>query len=109
MPTATRPKKPAPPAPLTLDHASLNQACQIAKLIADETRVRLIGLLATGEKNVTELCEAIGQSQSAVSHHLALLRVSGIMENRREGKFNFYSLTDNGRAVLEMIRTMAEF
>jgi ArsR family transcriptional regulator len=109
MATATRPKKPAPPAPLTLESASLNQAVQIAKLIADETRVRLIALLATGEMNVGELCEAIGQTQPAVSHHLALLRVSGLMEARRAGKNNYYGLTDNGRAVLEMVRTMVGF
>jgi ArsR family transcriptional regulator len=41
---------------------------------------------------VTDLCNRLGQSQPAVSHHLALLRVSGLIESRREGKHNFYSV-----------------
>jgi ArsR family transcriptional regulator len=39
---------------------------------------------------VTDLCHRLGQSQPAVSHHLALLRVSGLIESRREVKHNFY-------------------
>jgi ArsR family transcriptional regulator len=42
--------------------------------------------------HVTDLCNRLGQSQPAVSHHLALLRVSGLIESRREGKHNFYSV-----------------
>ena len=41
---------------------------------------------------MTDLCNRLGQSQPAVSHHLALLRVSGLIESRREGKHNFYSV-----------------
>jgi ArsR family transcriptional regulator len=41
---------------------------------------------------VTDLCSRLGQSQPAVSHHLALLRVSSLIESRREGKHNYYSV-----------------
>ncbi|MCL4108213.1 UNVERIFIED_CONTAM: hypothetical protein GTU68_066136 [Idotea baltica] len=44
------------------------------------------------ELHVSALCERLGQSQPAVSHHLALLRVAGLAEARREGKHNFYSV-----------------
>lgn len=61
------------------------------KLLADETRLRLIILLLKNqEMNVRSLCDALGQSQPAVSHHLALLRVAGFVDKRREGKHNFY-------------------
>jgi len=66
---------------------------QVSRLLADETRLRvLFYLVENGELHVTDLCERLGQSQPAVSHHLALLRVSGLIEARREGKHNFYSI-----------------
>jgi ArsR family transcriptional regulator len=66
---------------------------QIFKLLSDETRLRiLMYLVREGELHVTALCERLDQSQPAVSHHLALLRVAGLIEARRDGKHNFYSL-----------------
>jgi len=66
---------------------------QIFKLLSDETRLRILMFLAKEkELHVSALCERLGQSQPAVSHHLALLRVAGLAEARREGKHNFYSV-----------------
>jgi ArsR family transcriptional regulator len=64
---------------------------QLFKLLADETRLRILYFLVQREElNVRTLCELLSQSQPAVSHHLALLRVAGIIECRRDGKHNFY-------------------
>ncbi len=66
---------------------------QVFKLLSDETRLRiLLYLVREQELHVTALCEKLGQSQPAVSHHLALLRVAGLIEARRDGKHNFYSV-----------------
>ena len=66
---------------------------QVFKLLSDETRLRILLYLAReGELHVTALCDRLGQSQPAVSHHLALLRVAGLIEARRDGKHNFYSV-----------------
>ena len=66
---------------------------QVFKLLSDETRLRvLMYLLREGELHVTALCQKLQQSQPAVSHHLALLRVAGLIEARRDGKHNFYSV-----------------
>jgi ArsR family transcriptional regulator len=66
---------------------------QVFKLLSDETRLRiLLYLMREGELHVTALCEKLGQSQPAVSHHLALLRVAGLIEARRDGKHNYYSI-----------------
>ncbi|ADB14907.1 transcriptional regulator, ArsR family [Pirellula staleyi DSM 6068] len=66
---------------------------QLFKLLADETRLRILYFLMQREElNVRTLCELLDQSQPAVSHHLALLRVAGIIECRRDGKHNFYHL-----------------
>ena len=72
---------------------AVRDLAQVFKLMSDETRLRILLYLAqAGELHVTDLCNRLGQSQPAVSHHLALLRVSGLIESRREGKHNFYSV-----------------
>jgi ArsR family transcriptional regulator len=72
---------------------AVRDLAQVFKLMSDETRLRILLYLAqSGELHVTDLCNRLGQSQPAVSHHLALLRVSGLIEARREGKHNFYSV-----------------
>ncbi|MCA8999119.1 MAG: winged helix-turn-helix transcriptional regulator [Planctomycetaceae bacterium] len=69
---------------------------QVFKLLADETRLKILFLLGReGELHVSALCDRLGQSQPAVSHHLALLRVAGLIEPRRDGKHNFYSIQQN--------------
>src|SRR4051812_41789210 len=72
---------------------AVRELAQVFKLLSDETRLRILLYLAqNSELHVTDLCNRLGQSQPAVSHHLALLRVSGLIESRREGKHNFYSV-----------------
>lgn len=72
---------------------SVRDLAQVFKLLSDETRLRILLYLAQNqEMHVTDLCGKLGQSQPAVSHHLALLRVSSLIESRREGKHNFYSV-----------------
>jgi ArsR family transcriptional regulator len=84
---------------------------QVFKLLSDETRLRiLMYLLREGELHVTALCERLGQSQPAVSHHLALLRVAGLIEARRDGKHNFYSIKSKHfhRLVAELFSSISD-
>ena len=76
-----------------ISEQAVRDLSQVFKLLSDETRLRILLYLAQSqEMHVTDLCNRLGQSQPAVSHHLALLRVSGLIESRREGKHNFYSV-----------------
>jgi ArsR family transcriptional regulator len=53
---------------------------------------------------VRALCDLLGQSQPAVSHHLALLRVAELIESRRDGKHNFYRvLPQRFEALLDTV------
>jgi ArsR family transcriptional regulator len=71
----------------------LPQLIQLFRLLADRTRLRILRLLIEGKEcHVRALCDQLGQSQPAVSHHLALLRSAGLIECRRQGKYNFYRL-----------------
>lgn len=77
--------------PTELTEAAVKDLARVFKLLADETRLRILLYLSRqGELHVRALCDLLGQSQPAVSHHLGLLRVAGLIESRREGKHNFY-------------------
>lgn len=66
---------------------------QVFKLLGDETRLRILfHLRQNGELHVTDLCARLGQTQPAVSHHLTLLRIAGVIEARRGGKRNYYTV-----------------
>jgi ArsR family transcriptional regulator len=79
--------------PATLGDDTAKDLVQLFKLLADETRLRILHyLVQQDELNVRTLCKLLRQSQPAVSHHLALLRVAGLIECRRDGKHNFYHL-----------------
>lgn len=81
------------PALATLGEETARDLVQLFKLLADETRLRIMYyLMQQDELNVRTFCRLLRQSQPAVSHHLALLRTAGIIECRREGKHNFYHL-----------------
>lgn len=68
---------------------------QFFKLLADETRVRCLLVIAREQKVcVAELTEALNESQPKVSRHLALLRSSGVIVDTRQGQWVFYRLSD---------------
>jgi len=63
----------------------------VFKLLADKSRLKILLALAhDGETHVSGLCRLLAQSQPAVSHHLTLLRMAGLVGYRRDGKHNFY-------------------
>lgn len=64
------------------------------QVLADPTRVRIVELLLSGEKNVGELVESLGMQQGRVSSHLACLRWCGFLGTRRAGKYVYYRITD---------------
>ncbi len=82
------------------------RASQLLKHVSDPTRLQVILTLADGERHVGALCEQLNQSQPAVSHHLALLRHGGIIAPRRQGKNNFYGLTDLGTNLAEVVKQL---
>lgn len=71
------------------------------RLLADETRLRLLLLLQREELSVVEIQDVLGMGQSRISSHLAQLRQAGLVRDRRAGKNIYYALADdNGHAQL---------
>lgn len=73
------------------------------KALADETRLRILGLLLTGEVCVCDIHESLRVPQSKASRHLAYLRRSGLVETRRDGLWIHYRLGRLDDPVLSAI------
>jgi DNA-binding transcriptional ArsR family regulator len=85
---------------------TMHRAAILLKQVSDPTRLQVISMLSEGERHVGGLCDQFNLSQPAVSHHLALLRLGGIVDRRRQGKNNFYSLTDTGYRLSNICKGM---
>src|SRR5881275_1927906 len=75
----------------------------VLKGLADETRLRILGLLLTGEVCVCHIHESLRIPQSKASRHLAYLRRSGLVETRRSGLWIHYRLGRLADPVLTAI------
>jgi ubiquinone/menaquinone biosynthesis C-methylase UbiE/DNA-binding transcriptional ArsR family regulator len=76
------------------------------KAAGEETRLRLLALLAEAELTVTELTEILRQSQPRISRHLRLLAESGLVVRFREGSWAFFRLAEHGDKA-ELARMLA--
>src|SRR5882672_4345493 len=75
----------------------------VFKALADETRLRILGLLLAREVCVCDIHESLKIPQSKASRHLAYLRRSGLVETRREGLWIHYRLGKFADPVLAAI------
>ncbi len=71
---------------------SLQETSKALKLLGDQTRLTIIGLLKDNECCVCEFVEILEMSQPAISQHLRKMRDAGIVKERRNGHWIFYSL-----------------
>ena len=74
---------------------TMEAIAELFRGFADPTRVHILSLLAERELCVTDICDGVGVSQSAVSHQLSILKQMDLVKARREGKSCFYSLADD--------------
>lgn len=68
---------------------------ELFKIFSDSTRIKILYSLLISEMCVCDIATLLGMSQSAISHQLRLLKQSGLVKYRREGKTIFYSLSDS--------------
>lgn len=86
--------------PQTLDEAQAAQVAELFSALGDTSRVRIIAALTGGEMHVSALAEAIGISESAISHHMRHLRQLRLVRTRKDGRYVFYALDDDHVADL---------
>src|SRR5215203_1074017 len=72
------------------------------RALGDETRLRIIEHLASGERSVSELMAQLDLGQSLMSHHLRILRESGLVTDRRDGRWIHYSIAEPALAACRL-------
>ena len=72
----------------------IEQFEMVAKAAADSSRVRILKLLQGGELCVCQLTSVIGLATATVSRHLALLRIAGLVQSRKDGRWVYYRLAE---------------
>ena len=65
------------------------------KIFGDQTRVKILMALESGELCVCDIAAVMDMSQSAISHQLRVLKQSNIVKTRRQGKVVYYSISDD--------------
>lgn len=98
-PAADACRVPERDAGMPLDEAE--RLARIGKALGDPTRVRLLSLIAAGERGEACVCDLtvpVGLSQGTVSHHMRVLAEAGLVEREQRGKWAYYSIV---RGALE--------
>lgn len=72
----------------------LYDLAELFKVFGDSTRIRMLYVLFEKEVCVCDMADALGMTQSAISHQLKILKQNKLVKSRREGKSIFYSLAD---------------
>lgn len=72
----------------------MSDLAELFKVLADETRAKIVYLLSKEELCVCDIAAILGTTVSNVSHHLRLLRTTRLVKFRRDGRQVFYTLDD---------------
>lgn len=72
--------------------SSLKDCAKLLKSLAEDVRLQIVQCLFRDEYSVSEIAKIVGKKHSQVSHHLGILRNSGIVVDKREGKFVIYQI-----------------
>lgn len=81
--------------------ADLTRIARVFHALSDETRLCLVAMLRDGERCVCDLTAALGTGQSRLSFHLKTLKDAGLVQDRREGRWSYYSLVPGALEGLE--------
>lgn len=82
---------------------------RVFKAFCDETRLAILEMLQDGEKCACVLLEKVKVGQSTLSHHMKILVESGVVTARKQGKWTYYSICEDGRKrALDLLETITK-
>jgi ArsR family transcriptional regulator, arsenate/arsenite/antimonite-responsive transcriptional repressor len=87
--------------PVSEQDKTNKEMAEIFKSLADRKRVQILRILMReGKLNVSKICDELGESQPAVSHHLTQLKHARLVDYDRDGKFNYYFISSDAIRTL---------
>lgn len=92
----------------TIKSQNVSSLSSLLKLTSEETRLKILCILKDGEHCVCEIMEHINLSQSLISHHLKDLKEAEIIIDEKRGLNVFYSLTQKGKKITDLIFNIEE-
>ena len=78
--------------PVSTSTLDVPRIAQLCNALADEARVEIVARLLDGEKCVCDLTDALETGQSRLSYHLKVLKDAGLVTDRRDGRWSYYTL-----------------
>ena len=91
--------------PTTLASPDITRAARLFHALSDETRLAVLDMLGQGELCVCELQAALDAAQSRLSFHLKVLKEAGIVTDRKEGRWAYYTIAPEAIDELESLVT----
>ena len=96
------------------DNAVLTELSDLFSVLSDSTRIKILSAICISEMCVGDLSEMLDMNQTTVSHQLKILRSTGVVTARRDGKTIYYSLANmifpklcvSERSILGIIKSM---
>ena len=92
----------------TRTQTDAERAVRLFQALSDQTRLSILQRLRFGERCVCDLTDALDAAQSRLSFHLKVLKDAGLVTDRREGRWMYYTLnTDALAEVAELAESLA--
>lgn len=87
----------------SIESKQIASLSSLIKLVGEESRLKILCILKQGHHCVSEIEKHIKQSQSLISHHLKDLKEAGIIHDDKQGLFVYYSLTNKGKEITNIL------
>ena len=92
--------------PNTSEYKNVVSLASLLKLVAEESRLKLLCILGNSEHCVCEIMEHVDMSKSLVSHHLGDMKQAGLVSDDKRGLRVYYRLTKTGEKILSLLKEM---
>ena len=90
--------------PELIPEEPLEKMVEILKTLAHPVRLKIVNILMSGERYISELMERLGKERLFTSHQLIILKSRGVLKSRRNGNVVYYSIKNNAvRNIIESI------
>lgn len=73
---------------------------KVSKALSDENRMKILGYLSDGEKNVSSVADKLNMEENLASHHLRVLAALGFLKNDKKGREVYYRLNEKKLVTL---------
>lgn len=93
---------------MTVAALDLTRAARLFQALSDETRLGILEMLRSGERCVCDLQADLDAAQSRLSFHLKVLKEAGLVTDRKEGRWSYYTLVPDAFAEAhDLVRALA--